>query len=293
MSADRAQQWFVRVQGGQKGPFSSRQLKAFAAQQKLLPQTLVRRGDREDWLRAESIRGLFADPVDVPENKSRVKQEEFTNATAERLGPSSTGTVSTARAAASASNEGDSRQEFISFLSSEHDVKPLHRFKARAALAKTLPRFAWAFPIGDVILYPRFLVFLTSETNSPGSALALKNFASKMIGVGPPDLMSVIENFCDKASNAIKDDTLLRKVVDNPHSCCIPVRTLAQLDYFRGYPVLRTNRIKIDFAGKSLYLCQDRDAEFGADWTVMTGRWHMDFVETVRGLIERNKATPS
>ena len=56
-------QWFVKVQEGERGPFSGRQIKALADGGKIAAQTLLRRGDRTDWIRAERLNGLFAAPA--------------------------------------------------------------------------------------------------------------------------------------------------------------------------------------------------------------------------------------
>jgi hypothetical protein len=53
-------QWFVNVQGVERGPLSGRQIKALADGGKISPHTLLRRGDRTDWIRADRLKGLFA-----------------------------------------------------------------------------------------------------------------------------------------------------------------------------------------------------------------------------------------
>lgn len=62
-----ADNWFVRVQDGERGPFTGRQLKDFAKAGKISAQTLIRRGDQRDWVRAGSVRGLFPQAESVTE----------------------------------------------------------------------------------------------------------------------------------------------------------------------------------------------------------------------------------
>lgn len=56
-------QWYVQASGGERGPFSGRQIKALAAAGKISPRTLLRRGDWQDWILADRLEGLFAAPT--------------------------------------------------------------------------------------------------------------------------------------------------------------------------------------------------------------------------------------
>jgi hypothetical protein len=51
--------WFVRVQDGERGPFTGRQLKEFAKAGKISAQTLIRHGHQREWVRAGSARGII------------------------------------------------------------------------------------------------------------------------------------------------------------------------------------------------------------------------------------------
>lgn len=81
--------WFIRVQAGERGPFSGRQLKEFAKAGKISTQTLIRRGDRREWLRAGAVRGLFpqaevaaeADVVGATTGGNVAKSKSATGAT--------------------------------------------------------------------------------------------------------------------------------------------------------------------------------------------------------------------
>jgi len=52
-------QWFVKTKNGEAGPFSAAQLRDFANQGKIKPNTPIRRGDMQQWVAAEKIKGLF------------------------------------------------------------------------------------------------------------------------------------------------------------------------------------------------------------------------------------------
>lgn len=68
-----AQDWFVVRDGKELGPFSSHQLKQMAADGKLTPDDLVRRGDMKASRKAGNVKGLFqssasrSSPPDLPE----------------------------------------------------------------------------------------------------------------------------------------------------------------------------------------------------------------------------------
>lgn len=63
------QQWFVVRAGKEEGPFSGQRLKEMAADGRLRPDDLVRRGDVESARPARAIKGLF--PVEGAENSAR------------------------------------------------------------------------------------------------------------------------------------------------------------------------------------------------------------------------------
>jgi len=54
--------WFVKRASGEQGPFTSTQLKQFAADRQIGPDDLVRREDKEKFSRAQDVKGLFDAP---------------------------------------------------------------------------------------------------------------------------------------------------------------------------------------------------------------------------------------
>jgi len=52
--------WFVQVKGTAQGPFTSAQLKQFAAKAKVTPETSVRLGEDGTWVPAAKVKGLFS-----------------------------------------------------------------------------------------------------------------------------------------------------------------------------------------------------------------------------------------
>lgn len=95
--------WFIRVQAGERGPFTGRQIKEFAKAGKISTQTLIRRSDRRDWLRAGSVRGLFSE-------SEVAAAADFVGTTTEGDGPS----VKPAKSAASPVSHGNFVQQVVS-----------------------------------------------------------------------------------------------------------------------------------------------------------------------------------
>jgi hypothetical protein len=62
-------------------------------------------------------------------------------------------------------------KEFLAYVAENPSIKPIKQFPARAAVKDKPPQFFRTLPIGDVIIYPKFLVFLTLEKCSPGYLL--------------------------------------------------------------------------------------------------------------------------
>ena len=57
-----ADDWYCRLKGKESGPWSSAQLKALAAQERLKPEDSIRLGANGAWLPAGRIKGLFPSP---------------------------------------------------------------------------------------------------------------------------------------------------------------------------------------------------------------------------------------
>lgn len=61
-----SQAWFIRRRGGEEGPHPSSAVKQFVRDGSLQPQDELRREDREDWVKAGTVRGLFGPPSPPP-----------------------------------------------------------------------------------------------------------------------------------------------------------------------------------------------------------------------------------
>ena len=66
-----AAEWFVHAKGRQHGPFSSQQLKQLALRGKIGPETPVKKGPQEAWVRASRVKGLFAAAQPPPSYAAR------------------------------------------------------------------------------------------------------------------------------------------------------------------------------------------------------------------------------
>src|SRR5215218_10137252 len=67
-------------------------------------------------------------------------------------------------------------QEFLAYVEHSKEIRPEHQFWARVALGDNAPTFSYTLPLGEVILYPQFLVFLTTSNEAPGAKLMLKEY---------------------------------------------------------------------------------------------------------------------
>lgn len=64
-------EWWIRKNSLEKGPYSPKELKAFAVSGKLQKETPVRKGENGKWLRASKIKGLFPeDSLEVSGDKT-------------------------------------------------------------------------------------------------------------------------------------------------------------------------------------------------------------------------------
>jgi hypothetical protein len=59
-------EWFIKVQGKENGPISSQALVRLTRENKIGPETFVRRGTAGAWTRARMIKGLFEETQAVP-----------------------------------------------------------------------------------------------------------------------------------------------------------------------------------------------------------------------------------
>ncbi len=55
-----ATEWFLRIAGVERGPFSSHDLKQLAFEKKLTPESPVKKGTTGNWVPAGRVSGLFA-----------------------------------------------------------------------------------------------------------------------------------------------------------------------------------------------------------------------------------------
>ena len=54
--------WYVNVEGKEYGPVSSAELKQWADEQRITPQTAVKKGEQGQWVAADRVKGLFSKP---------------------------------------------------------------------------------------------------------------------------------------------------------------------------------------------------------------------------------------
>src|SRR5262249_34883970 len=116
---------------------------------------LVWRAGSPEWTPAEALPGWFASPPAPPVPPLPAAQPSAEEAVArveENPLPAARGF----------------REEFLSWLTEHPQQKPLYQFRARAGRATEVPHFALAFPLGDVLAVPGFLVFLTDNDQEPG-----------------------------------------------------------------------------------------------------------------------------
>lgn len=59
-ASDQAREWFIRRGEKEHGPFTSKQLRAMAVSGKIKTDDLLRKGDSSNWIKAGSVKGLFA-----------------------------------------------------------------------------------------------------------------------------------------------------------------------------------------------------------------------------------------
>lgn len=192
-------------------------------------------------------------------------------------------------------------KEFLAYVAENPSIKPIKQFPARAAVNDKPPQFFRTLPMGDVIIYPKFLVFLTLEKCSPGYSLIFKqiiqetcsefNMIFKMseIAENPLKLLNEISKWISKK---YQNEDRLEEALTDSYSIFAP------LDYDiisveTGRYLSQGCYIKILFPGRSIVICQELEYKnpigiFRSliDWT--TCKWNEDAVEHLRLFTKSN-----
>jgi hypothetical protein len=192
-------------------------------------------------------------------------------------------------------------KDFLAYIAENPSIKPIKQFPARAAVKDKPPQFFRKLPMGDVIIYPKFLVFLTLEKCSPGNLLIFKEiiqetrsefnliFKINDIAENPLNLLKEIAQWISKK---YQNKDVLEKALINSNSIFAPLdHDIVAVE--TGRFITQGCYIKILFQGRCVVICQEMEYKnpIGVfrsliDWT--TSKWNDDAVEHLRQFTKSN-----
>lgn len=190
--------------------------------------------------------------------------------------------------------------EFLEYISAQETVKPLHHFWARAAITDQPPRLTYALPIGEILAFPRFLVFLSLSKYTPGTTHFLAEFGRLL---AKKDLsIFQFERWFDKPINIPKDTSVwlssrlknedkFAETMINPNSFFIPIEDIINVQFNRGIIALREHRIQVVLGSGKLVIRQDCTTENLIDTLIgqFTGHWQDEFISFLNSAIKTNQ----
>ncbi|BAZ04319.1 hypothetical protein [Calothrix sp. NIES-3974] len=188
-----------------------------------------------------------------------------------------------------------SQDDLVSFLRyiSTSGHKSIKKFSARAALLAKPPNFFRTLPLGSVVVYPDFIIFLTLNTNSPGYSLLFKEVfdkvnAFKTVTGWVTEPSSLVDFLFEKLPEAFERKSDVEKMFSNPNSFFVSLESVksvvANFNFSQGHS------ITVKTATKSFVVCQDalveqRENYFESMWKMLTGQWHSDIINFLKSKI--------
>jgi|SRR5580693_2537526 hypothetical protein len=184
-------------------------------------------------------------------------------------------------------------QDFLAYLEQGTDLKPEHQFWARVALADTAPTFSYTLPRGEVILYPQFLVFLTTSKDAPGANLMLKEAVQMMAETyktafklnkwvtHPATLLFEVAKWL---SRDFRNENTLASALINPNSIYVPVGSIRDAIFVKGIIALRPHHVKVKLDRGTLVIYQDpmTENQFKSLLGQFSGKWQEDFLVRIK-----------
>ncbi|WP_157818080.1 hypothetical protein [Candidatus Thiodictyon syntrophicum] len=179
-------------------------------------------------------------------------------------------------------------QDYLSYIANNPDIKPLKHFVALGAMAESPPALFNTLPIGDVFVYPRFVVFLTLDQSPAGAGLIFDKIVKELEplfklrewATSPETIILDAAKWLSKKYQ--KEDTLA-KALANPNSILVPVDSINSVD--AGKYLSQGNYIRIRTIDRVIVICQSMNHEnaFSAMASWLTGNWQADTIAMLRG----------
>lgn len=189
--------------------------------------------------------------------------------------------------------------KFVVYLSGLDDKRPSHQFPARATLKQEAPKFFYTLPLGDIITYPNFLVFLTLSEQDAGAKLMftelfqtiateLKTTYTLNKWINNPT--SLLMDAAKWLSRDIKNEDLFAKALMNPNSVFIPFDEIIGVQFKKGIIALRAHHIRITLRKGGFVICQDPATEnqFETLMGQFSGHWQDKFFELMTNVAQKN-----
>jgi hypothetical protein len=192
-------------------------------------------------------------------------------------------------------------QDFLTHLAENEDFQPEHQFWARVTLAKQAPTFSYTLPRGEIVLYPKYLVFLTLSEDRPGAKLMFKEYVETVASTyksahklnewveHPATLLFDLAKWLTKD---FKDEDTLAKALISPNSVFVPVEQINAIKFVKGIIALRPHHIVVHLPDNNLIIYQDpvTENQFKSLIGQFTGKWQEEFQEALRSIVRENSS---
>jgi hypothetical protein len=128
--------------------------------------------------------------------------------------------------------------EYLRYIHSNPGKTADHQFKCGGRRGER-PRLHNLLPGGDCFIYPEFLVFLTGAKNETGWRTGLQNAidfvaADLALARWANNPTTILKDIA-KSINSYLNPEQLDKLLSNPHSVFVPLRTLQQVEAARDW----------------------------------------------------------
>jgi len=188
---------------------------------------------------------------------------------------------------------------FIEFLSTSENLEPLNQIACRATLTQGAIPFSYTVPIGWIVLYPKFLVFLTNSKYEKGNKLLFMHFIERvsseiMTAKRLNDWVTNPETIIISAAKWLLTDQnkqdFLQEALMNPSSFFIPTDAIEDMKFNKGIIALRPHSIQITLKEGGLRIFQDPVLENQVKTLIgqFTGKWQEKFIENINFIIRNN-----
>lgn len=180
------------------------------------------------------------------------------------------------------------RNEYLSYIAANPNVKPFKNFFALGTVADKPPTFFNSLPLGEVFVYPQFLIFLTLIEGKAGTGMLFSRLVEEELKplynlqkwVNNP--ATIILDAAKWLSKTFQDKDRLAQALENPNSIFVPFDKIKSVE--AGRYLSQGNFIKIKNPTRTVLICQSMTHEnlFSSGASYLTGNWQSDVLAKLK-----------